>query len=185
MPGQDLVNIWIAASDGEFGIVQQYIQSGGDPNTKDENGYTPIHAAASYGHLELLVYLLQNGGDPNVCDNEGDTPLHFTETPQAAECLIKYGADPSRRNGEGVLPIENADEEERVDLVNYLKAFTPDYRQAEKDMEGADLLHVQEAEDGEAIVSVDLNRLQEMARAGLLDGLIEQAKASDMDMDGL
>ncbi|KAI8849043.1 ankyrin repeat-containing domain protein [Chytridium lagenaria] len=140
-------NIWLAASDGDLAVVQQFLMAGQHPNVKDENGYTPIHAAASYGHLELLEYLLQNGGDPNIGDNEGDTPLHFTETPI------------------------------------YLCAFTPEYS-TNKENELDDLVHVQQAEDGEAILSVNLSRLQEMAQSGLLDNIADQMEQDDMEMEG-
>ena len=83
-------NIWIAAADNQRQIVEHYITSGEfTPNSKDPNGYTPIHAAASYGHINLLQYLIDNGGDINIQDNEGDTPLHHVEDVKSAKYLIE------------------------------------------------------------------------------------------------
>ncbi|KAJ3104890.1 hypothetical protein HDU97_008748 [Phlyctochytrium planicorne] len=182
MPGvvvSELLNIWISSSEGDKEAVEQYIRAGNDPNAKDENGYTPIHATASYGHIELLEFLLQNGGDANITDNDGDTPLHFSETAAAVQCLLKYGADPAKRNAEGVLPIETADEDERSEVVEVLKELTPDYRKAERQDEGEDLMHVRQAEDGEAVLSVNLGRLQEMAQSGALETLINSMGGSE------
>jgi ankyrin repeat protein len=36
--------------------------------------------------------------------------------------LVEKGADPKKRNSEGKLPIENADEEEWEEVVEYLKS---------------------------------------------------------------
>lgn len=35
-------NIWMAASDGDMEAVKQFLADGGDINTKDEYGYTPL-----------------------------------------------------------------------------------------------------------------------------------------------
>ncbi|KAI9363998.1 ankyrin repeat-containing domain protein [Zopfochytrium polystomum] len=181
-------NIWVAASDGDIALVSQFIASGVSINAKDPNGYTPVAAAASYNHLDLLRLLLQGGADPNVVDNEGDTPLHVTETVAVAEILIAAGANPHARNEEGVLPIEVADEEERDELVAYLKNFTPDYRSAERHLldggsgapqsETDALLHVLQAgehvdeETGERTLNIDMARLQELVASGQLDEII-------------
>ncbi|CAM9022840.1 unnamed protein product [Wickerhamomyces anomalus] len=81
-------NIWVAAADNDLETVQNYISTGQfSANSKDPNGYTPIHAAVSYGHVELLKYLIQQGGDINTQDTEGDAPLHHVEDLQVAKLL--------------------------------------------------------------------------------------------------
>lgn len=35
-------NIWMAASDGDAEAVRAFLAGGGDVNTKDEFGYTPL-----------------------------------------------------------------------------------------------------------------------------------------------
>lgn len=69
-----MANIWVAASDGNLGRVAELLASGLSPNVKDENSYTPMHAAASYGHLAMLDILIAHGGDINLTDDDGDTP---------------------------------------------------------------------------------------------------------------
>lgn len=51
-----------------------------DPNTRDDDGATPLHHAAWDGDLILIERLLQAGADPTVKDNQfGATPLGWAE----------------------------------------------------------------------------------------------------------
>ncbi|KAJ3300493.1 hypothetical protein HDU76_006070 [Blyttiomyces sp. JEL0837] len=101
--------------------------------------------------------------------------------------LIEGGADPTKRNAEGKLPIESADEEERTELVEFLKTYTPDYTPIEREPdESASLAHVLgvseiEHENGESTLSLDLNRLQELMQNGQLEELMRMQEG----MDGL
>ncbi|KAJ3018547.1 hypothetical protein HKX48_002826 [Thoreauomyces humboldtii] len=127
-------NIWIAAAEGGLELIEHLLQHGGpndsplSPNVKDENGYTPLHAAASYSHLPLIDLLVTtHGADVNITDSDGDTPLHMCETRAAAEKLVTLGCDVNVRNDEGKLAIEVADEDEREEVVAYLREFHPDF----------------------------------------------------------
>lgn len=95
-------NIWIAASDNDVDYVKTVIESGQHtPNDKDNNGYTPIHAAASYGHIDLLRYLISKGGNINITDEDGDTPLHSVEDADVARILVEeFKADWKLKNSE-------------------------------------------------------------------------------------
>lgn len=96
-------NVWTAAADNKVSVIEEFLNNGGDANIKDENGYTPIHAAASYGHLDLVKMLLEKGGNINIQDNEGDTPLHHVEDLRSAIYLVKEaGADLSIKNHDGL-----------------------------------------------------------------------------------
>ncbi|KAG7663138.1 uncharacterized protein J8A68_003316 [[Candida] subhashii] len=122
-------NIWIAAADNQRTIVEHYITSGEfTPNSKDPNGYTPIHAAASYGHINLLKYLIDNGGNVNIQDNDGDTPLHHVEDVKTAKYLIEeLGADYKIKNGEGMSAREYIEDEgEFEDVAEYLRSLAHD-----------------------------------------------------------
>ncbi len=119
-------NIWIAASDGELSVVQQYINSGNfTSNSKDPNGYTPIHAASSYGHLELLRFLISNGGDINIQDNDGETPLHYAEDVDTVKALIEeFKADYTIKNNEGQTVLKYMEEEDEYpEIIKYLKGL--------------------------------------------------------------
>ncbi|KAI5840370.1 ankyrin repeat-containing domain protein, partial [Tricharina praecox] len=113
-------NIWIAASDGDIVSVGQFIAA--DPtivNRKDENGYTPLHAAASYNHVSLLRSLVRShGGNVNLSDDDGDTPLFVAETVETARCLVEeLGADVAHRNHAGLTAAESIEDDGQLPLV--------------------------------------------------------------------
>ncbi|KAI5965290.1 uncharacterized protein KGF55_001510 [Candida pseudojiufengensis] len=122
-------NIWIAASDNKLDQVKTLIESKQfNSNSKDPNGYTPIHAAVSYGYIDLLNYLLENGGNINIQDNEGDTPLHHVEDLKIAKYLIeKLKADYKIKNNDGLTAQEFIEEEDEFpEISNYLKSLIHD-----------------------------------------------------------
>ncbi|KAH7106544.1 ankyrin [Auriculariales sp. MPI-PUGE-AT-0066] len=106
-------NIWVAASDGNLEAVTTFIERDAiSPNAKDENTYTPMHAAASYG------------GDVNITDEDGDTPLYTVESVPVARWLIDHGADPTHRNSEGLTPADHLSDDFPA-VANYLLTLNP------------------------------------------------------------
>jgi ankyrin repeat protein len=126
------MNIWIASSDGNLDLVQQYLTTL-SVDSKDENGYTPIHAAASYGHYQLTLFLIDSKANINIQDSDGDTPLHVCQSLDVVKLLVERGSDPTIRNFEEKLPIEIAYIEGAMDVVEYLQQFTPEYHQYEQE----------------------------------------------------
>ena len=119
-------NIWVAAADGRLDIVEKLISLGENTaNSRDPNGFTPIHAAASYGHINIIEYLINNGGDINIQDNDGDTPLHHCENLEIIKLLInKYNADYKIKNNEGLNVKEYfIDEGEFPDIIAFLQSL--------------------------------------------------------------
>ncbi|CCX31129.1 ankyrin repeat protein [Pyronema domesticum] len=113
-------NIWIAASDNDVASVNAFLVADASlVNSKDENGYTALHAAASYNHLDLLRSLVNiHGGNANIQDDDGDTPLFVCETVEAAQCLVEeLGADVEHRNEEGKTAAEAIEEDGSCPLV--------------------------------------------------------------------
>lgn len=49
--------------------------NGGDPNVRQGDGLTPLHAAARAGSPEMIRLLVFNGADPDARTPEGETPL--------------------------------------------------------------------------------------------------------------
>lgn len=116
------MNIWVAAADNQADKVKQFLGNGTNVNAKDENGYTPLHAASEYGRLELIEYLVEQGADVNIRDNDGDTPLHAAESPIVAEVLIKAGANSRSTNNDGLTPLDKAREEQDFpELIEFLQ----------------------------------------------------------------
>lgn len=54
--------IFYAAAGGHTHVVDYLIGLGADPEEKDEDGKTPLHAAAEHGHLPTVRYLVENQG---------------------------------------------------------------------------------------------------------------------------
>ena len=121
------VNVWTAASDGDLATVRRCIESGAHaPHTPDAQGYTCLHAAASYGHHELLRFLIARPGvNLNCGDEDGDTPLHVVEDVESCRMLLAAGADPSKRNGDGLSPAGNARGEGRDAIADLLTQAHP------------------------------------------------------------
>ena len=62
----------MAAGDGLLDVVKAFIERGDQTaNSKDEFGYSAMHAAVSYGQAGILTYLLSVGGDVNIEDVDG------------------------------------------------------------------------------------------------------------------
>lgn len=122
-------NIWVAAADDQRAVVEQHISSGSfTPNSKDPNGYTPMHAAASYGHIDLLKYLVSKGGDINITDAEGDTPLHHVEDVTTARFVVEeLKANYKVKNADGLTAAEYIEEEDDFpDVAAYLRSLAHD-----------------------------------------------------------
>ena len=51
------------------------IKAGGDVNSKDARGLTPLHEASRWGWNDVVTFLVQNGADLTVKDNRGLTPI--------------------------------------------------------------------------------------------------------------
>lgn len=124
-----VTNIWVAVADENTEAVLHHLDSGAfTPNSKDPNGYTPLHAAASYGNIELLKLLVSRGGDINIQDAEGDTPLHYTEDMKTARFMVEeLKADYRIKNEEGHTAYEHIEEEDEFpELARYLKSLLHD-----------------------------------------------------------
>ncbi|KAJ3123041.1 hypothetical protein HK098_002261 [Nowakowskiella sp. JEL0407] len=143
------MNIWLAIADLDLPAVENFLANGVSPNAKDENGYTPIHAAASYSSIPILTLLLSHNGNINITDNDGDTPLHFVEDAETAKFLIENGADWKIQNSEGQLAIEVADEDERDEVVDYLKQYVPEFVSLRQLREQGIEITLKEVEDDE------------------------------------
>ncbi|MAS75194.1 MAG: hypothetical protein CMO57_02200 [Verrucomicrobiales bacterium] len=65
-----------AAFYGDAKVVQEYLNSGLDPNSMTLSGTTSLHSAAYRGNANIIELLLKNGANPNMVDGRGWIPLH-------------------------------------------------------------------------------------------------------------
>jgi uncharacterized protein len=102
-----------AANEGRLSDVELLLQSGADPNAKDDSGWTPLHFAVQSDSKEVVALLLGNGAEVDAIDLDGNSPLFkavFAYRGEAALILAlrKAGADPAKENNHGVSPVSLA-----------------------------------------------------------------------------
>ncbi|WP_411824809.1 ankyrin repeat domain-containing protein [Leptospira sp. 'Mane'] len=65
----------------------------------------PLHIAVESGKKESVLILLQHGANPDVADPNQVTPLHIANSydglGEISDLLLKYGANPDRRDNLG------------------------------------------------------------------------------------
>ena len=63
--------------DAEVSDVTRCLQSGLDPQERNEFGNTPLHEAANAGHAETIEVLLQAEADAKALTTDGKLPFDF------------------------------------------------------------------------------------------------------------
>ena len=58
---------------------KQHSKMGPNPNTKNNDGWTPLHNAAYIGHVDVVRVLLERGADPQIADNGEHIPLDYAK----------------------------------------------------------------------------------------------------------
>ena len=64
-----------ATAAGHVKIVMLLIKHNANPNARENNGFTPLHAAAQNGDTEMIRSLLFNGADMTICARQGELPI--------------------------------------------------------------------------------------------------------------
>lgn len=86
------------------------LQYGGHLDSKDENGYTPLHIAACKEDSSLLRFFLQNHVNVNARTNRGDTVVHLAaeDYPENLTLLLQEDIDFNSINNNNETPCHNA-----------------------------------------------------------------------------
>lgn len=88
--------LWSAAIENDVEKVKKLLNSGHDPDMKDNSGYTALHYAARAGHIIILRTLLSRGANPNSQTTSGyTTALHraaYMGHLESIELLLGHGA---------------------------------------------------------------------------------------------
>lgn len=64
-----------ATSAGHVRIVKLLLESGADPNVREQSGFTALHAAAQNGDVDMIRALLFAGADLTLKSDDGKTSL--------------------------------------------------------------------------------------------------------------
>jgi hypothetical protein len=110
-PKNSLLNLLRSNYSMQLSDIKLCLDSGADPNIKDENGDTLLHLAAYNKNEELTKLLLEKGANPNIKDKDGNTPLHdavIQEKLEFVKILLKADADPNAENYDNKTPVDYA-----------------------------------------------------------------------------
>jgi len=118
-------------TDGDIGCMmsKMLLAHGAQVNAIDAEGQTPIHYASRVRSLPAVQLLLQHGADVNLVTSSGFTPLHSfcqgvcfeAEHLSILEALLAHGAEPARRDAEGLRPYDHINMQDIFETVDPLK----------------------------------------------------------------
>lgn len=70
-------SMWWAVYHSNLELTTLFLQGGGDPNSRDNDGETCLHIAVRNGAVPIIFILLDYGGDLNRKNNNKYNPLFF------------------------------------------------------------------------------------------------------------
>ncbi|KAK7175667.1 hypothetical protein R3I93_000051 [Phoxinus phoxinus] len=112
-----------AARAGNIDKVVEFLKSGVDISTCNQNGLNGLHLAAKEGHMDLVQELLERGSPVDSATKKGNTALHIASLAgqgEVVKLLVKRGADINSQSQNGFTPLYMASQENHLDVVRYL-----------------------------------------------------------------
>lgn len=126
--GRSLLMHAVLASDANAVMVRFLLQNGADAEVQDKDQkWTALHFAARDQKKELVAVLLDYCSNVDVVDSFGNTPLWravMTSDDQTGliESLVNKGADPNKKNNNGVSPRDLADRLGKSAILDFFDA---------------------------------------------------------------
>ena len=97
--------------------MRTLVKLGADPELRDRNGWTPLHAAAQFAPFSLILYFVSECcRDVNEINKDGTTALHYLARRQVGEG--ERGEREGERDGG-----EREREKERSTYIDVLMAM--------------------------------------------------------------
>lgn len=111
--------------------VKNILARGVSPNSKSDDGSTPLHICAQQALVGPAKVLLENEADPNVADRLGFTALHWavqirreemslTNRLEMIRLLMRSGANPRKADPSDVTPFSIASKKENESSLGVL-----------------------------------------------------------------
>lgn len=104
-------DLFRAVRDGNIDGTRSLLETGVDPNVRDNRGWTPLMYAANDGFKLLVPGLIEAGADPDLPAADGATPLFVAVLrghEEIVEMLVRAGANISIRGPGGRTPADVA-----------------------------------------------------------------------------
>ncbi|XP_049526672.1 ankyrin repeat domain-containing protein 12-like isoform X1 [Dermacentor silvarum] len=124
-----LTALHCAASRGHVDCLETLVSlCGADVDAVDSNGCSALFYAVTLGHADCTQLLLKYGAAPNRQDHKGRTPAHCGAAKgqmETLKILWQHGANLYMRNQRGDLPLHEAVQSGRKDLVQWLLELQP------------------------------------------------------------
>lgn len=114
---------WQAVKAGETLKVQFMLADGIDPDTRTDDGGTPLMTAAADNHILLVDLLIEQGADVNASDQNGITPLMaaaFQGHTDIVTSLLEKGADMNITNAKGQTALTFAENKGHIRIFEML-----------------------------------------------------------------
>lgn len=119
--------VHIAAMVNGADAIRKLADARADVNSRDNNNYTPLHAAVEggSGFRDAVRQLLASGADPNIVNNGGRTSLHIAARngdEELVRMLLEKGADVNAKDPNGRTPLEEAEAGGHDQVARLLRA---------------------------------------------------------------
>ncbi|KAA8582743.1 hypothetical protein FQN60_006414 [Etheostoma spectabile] len=94
-----------ACIDGDLPFAKRLLETGCDPNIRDNRGRTGLHLAAARGNVEICRLLHKFGADLLATDYQGNTALHLCGHVDTIQFLVSNGLKIDICNHNGSTPL--------------------------------------------------------------------------------
>jgi hypothetical protein len=119
-------DIFAAARNNAVALIETMLEREPDKvRARDDQQWTPLHAAVSSGRLEAAELLLRKGADPNAQGMMGETPLHLAMDVRLARLVVEHGGNPALEDRGGMTPLGMALIDDDFQLFAVLAAGAP------------------------------------------------------------
>ena len=84
-----MVNILFhfSAKKNNQNICKILLENGGDPNSRNKSGETPLITAVLWGKKDNVLELINHGADTKITDNNGKSPEYYASEKGYTEIL--------------------------------------------------------------------------------------------------